>query len=98
MLRHCDTIDCHMLKKKKQWILGESEGRRGTRHQGGEWATKVVHVGDVAICSDQPVCDRCVVFGFVTRWKEGFVNILNRNEITVFWGMRESAVWGLRLQ
>jgi hypothetical protein len=31
------------------------------------------------ISSDQPVCDRCVVFGFVARWKEDFVNILNRS-------------------
>jgi hypothetical protein len=33
----------------------------------------------VVICSDQPVSDRCVVFGFVARWKEGFVSMLNRN-------------------
>ena len=33
----------------------------------------------VVICSDQPVLDRCVVFGFVTRWKEDFVSMLNRN-------------------
>ena len=38
-----------------------------------------VHAGVVAICSDQPVCDRCVVLGFVARWKEGFVNMLNHN-------------------
>ena len=38
-----------------------------------------VHAGVVAISSDQPVLDRCVVFGFVTRWKEGFVSMLNRN-------------------
>ena len=29
------------------------------------------HAGVVAICSDQPVCDRCVVVDFVARWKEG---------------------------
>ena len=64
-----------------------------------------VHAGVVAICSDQPVRDRCVVFGFVTRWKEDFVSMLNRNFMRllmmgafslvcsgVFWGMRESAV------
>ena len=64
-----------------------------------------VHAGVVAICSDQPVCDRCVVFGFVARLKEGFVSILNRNFMRlrmmgvfsrvcsgVLWGMRESAV------
>ncbi len=38
-----------------------------------------VHAGVVEICSDQPVYDRCVVVGFVARWKEGFVSILNRN-------------------
>jgi hypothetical protein len=64
-----------------------------------------VHAGVVAICSDQPVRDRCVVFGFVARWKEGFVSMLNRNFARVLmmevfsrvcsgvlWGMRESAV------
>jgi hypothetical protein len=30
------------------------------------------------ICSDQPVLDRCVVFDFVTQWKEGCVIMLNR--------------------
>ena len=29
-----------------------------------------VHAGVVAIYSDQPVRDRCVVFDFVARWKE----------------------------
>ncbi len=38
-----------------------------------------VHVGVVVICFDQPVSDRYVVFGFVTRWKEGVVSMLNRN-------------------
>ena len=38
-----------------------------------------VYAGVVAICSDQPVSDRCVVFGFVVRWKEGFESMLNRN-------------------
>ncbi len=38
-----------------------------------------VHAGVVVICSDQPVCDRCVVFGFVVWWKEGFVRMCNRN-------------------
>ncbi len=38
-----------------------------------------VHAGVVAICFDQPVLDRYIVFGFVTRWKEGFVSMLNRN-------------------
>jgi hypothetical protein len=37
-----------------------------------------VHAGVVAICSDQPVRDRCVVFDFVARWKEGFMSMLNR--------------------
>jgi hypothetical protein len=32
-----------------------------------------VHAGVVTITSDQPVCDRCVVFGFVARWKVGFM-------------------------
>ena len=63
-----------------------------------------VHAGVVAICSDQPVCDRCFVFGFVARLKEGFVSILNRNFMRlrmmgvfsrvcsgVLWGMRASA-------
>ena len=98
----------HTLKtvtKKKQWLLGEFEGRRATRHQGGEWGTDAwdgartgvserlpyspattstrcvwtqVHAGVVAICSDQPVRDRCVVFDFVARWKEGFMSMLNR--------------------
>jgi hypothetical protein len=35
-----------------------------------------VHAGVVTICSDQPVCDRCVVFDFVARWKEGFMSML----------------------
>ena len=93
-------------KKKKQWLLGEFEGRRATRHQDGEWGTDVrdgtrtgvgerlpsahpattstrcvwtqVHAGVVVICSDQPVCDRCVVFDFVARWKEGFMNMFSR--------------------
>ena len=38
-----------------------------------------VHGGVVSICSDQPVFDRCVVVGFVERWKEDFVNMINRN-------------------
>jgi hypothetical protein len=25
--------------EKKPWLLGEFEGRRATRHQGGEWGT-----------------------------------------------------------
>ena len=63
-----------------------------------------VHAGVVVICSDQPVSDRCVVFGFVARWKEGFVSMLNRNFMRllmmgvfsrvcsgVLWGMRASA-------
>ena len=63
-----------------------------------------VHAGVVAICSDQPVRDRCVVFCFVARWKEGFVSMLNRNFMRllmmgvfsrvcsgVLWGMRASA-------
>ena len=37
-----------------------------------------VYAGVVAICSDQPVHDRCVVFDFVARWKEGFMSMLNR--------------------
>ena len=37
------------------------------------------YTGVVSICSDQPVCDRCVVFNFVARWKECFVNMFNRN-------------------
>jgi hypothetical protein len=37
-----------------------------------------VHAGVVAICSDQPVRDSCVVFDFVARWKQGFISILNR--------------------
>ena len=28
-----------MIQLEKQWLLGESEGRRATRHQGGEWGT-----------------------------------------------------------
>ena len=64
-----------------------------------------VHTGVVVICSDQPVCDRCVVFGFVERWKEGVVIMINRNFMRlpmmgvfshvcsgVLWGMRESVV------
>ncbi len=38
-----------------------------------------VHTGVVGIYCDQPVCDRCVVFDFVARWKEGFMSMLNRN-------------------
>ena len=38
-----------------------------------------VHAGVVWIYRDQPVSDRCVVFDFVARWKEGFMSMLNRN-------------------
>ncbi len=38
-----------------------------------------VHAGVVGISCDQPVSDRCVVFDFVARWKEGFMSMLNRN-------------------
>jgi hypothetical protein len=120
-------------EKKIQLFWGEFEGRRATRHQGGEWGTDVrdgdrtgvsercpsahptttsvrcvwtqVHTGVVAIYSDQPVSDRCVVFGFVARWKEDFVSMFNRNFMRllmmvsfslvcsgVLWGVRESAV------
>jgi hypothetical protein len=64
-----------------------------------------VHAGVATICSDQPVCDRCVVFDFVAQWKEGFVSMINRTFARflmmrvfsrvcsgVLWGMRESAV------
>jgi len=64
-----------------------------------------VHTGVVTICSDQPVYDRYVVFGFVSRWKEGLVSMINRNFMRllmmgvfsrvcsgVLEGMRESAV------
>ncbi len=64
-----------------------------------------VHAGVVTICSDQPVHDRWVVFDLVTRWKEGFVNMINRNFMRllmmgvfsrvcsgVLGGMRESVV------
>jgi hypothetical protein len=64
-----------------------------------------VHAGVVTISSDQPVCDRCVVFDFVARWKEDFVSMINRTFARllmmgvfsrvccgVLWGMRESAV------
>ncbi len=37
-----------------------------------------VDAGVVAICSDQPVLDRCVVFDFVARWKEVFMIMINR--------------------
>ncbi len=64
-----------------------------------------VYAGVVAICSDQPVCDRCVVFGFVTRWKRGLCDH-DQPYICVVsddggllpclfrgaWGMKESAV------
>ena len=66
--------------------------RDGDRTGVGEWLSSTqpvttstrcvwtqVHVGVVAICSDQPVHDRCVVFDFVARWKEGFMSMLNRN-------------------
>jgi hypothetical protein len=69
------------------------------------WVWTQVHAGVVTICSDQPVCDRCVVFNFVARWKEGFVSMFNRTFTRllmmgvfsrdcfgVLWGMRESAV------
>ena len=42
-----------------------------------------VYAGVIAICSDQPVHDRCVVFGFVTRWKEGFLSLFNRNFVWI---------------
>ncbi len=64
-----------------------------------------VHAGVVTICSDQPVYYRYVVFGFVGRWKEGLVSMINRNFMRllmmgvfsrvcfgVLGGMRESAV------
>jgi hypothetical protein len=67
------------------------------------WTT--VHACVVTICSDQPVHDRFVVFDFVVWWKEGFVNMINRNFMRllmmgvfsrvcsrVLGGMRESVV------
>ncbi len=36
------------LKKKKTWLLGEFEGRRATRHQGGESGTDALSVHQVA--------------------------------------------------
>jgi hypothetical protein len=64
-----------------------------------------VYAEVVAICSDQPVRDRCVVFDFVARWKECFVSMINRTFTLllmmgvfsrvcsgVLWGMRESTV------
>jgi hypothetical protein len=58
-----------------------------------------VHAGVVAICSDQPVSDRCVVFGFVARWKEGLVNMINRNfarhlMMGVFSRVCSGVLWG----
>ncbi len=45
-----------------------------------EWCVwKQTHTGVVVICSDQPVHDRCVVVGFVNRWKEDFMSIINRS-------------------
>ncbi len=38
-----------------------------------------VDAGVVGIYYDQPVYDRYVVFDFVTRWKKGFMSMLNRN-------------------
>jgi hypothetical protein len=49
----------------------------------------------VVICSDQPVCDRCVVFGFVARWKDVFVIMINRNFMR-FLMLREVTVDGRR--
>ena len=34
--------------------------------------------GVVGMYCDQPVRDWCVVFDFVTRWKEGFMSMLSR--------------------
>ena len=58
-----------------------------------------VHAGVVGIYCDQPVCDRCVVVGFVTRWKEGLVSILNRNfarllMMGVFSRVCSGVLWG----
>ena len=58
-----------------------------------------VYAGVEEICSDQPVSDRCVVFGFVTRWKEGFVSMLNRNfachlMMGVFSHVCSGVLWG----
>ncbi len=44
-----------------------------------------VHSGVVPICSDQQVYDRCIVVGFVTRWKEDFVSMIYRNFEFFFW-------------
>ncbi len=63
-----------------------------------EW-TKV-HTGVVSICSDQPVSDRCVVFDFVTWWKEGFMSMLSQSYIRaalmmgVFSGVCSGVPWG----
>jgi hypothetical protein len=38
-----------------------------------------VHAGVVVSFSDHPVSDRCVVFGYIAQWKEGFLSIHNRN-------------------
>ncbi len=41
--------------------------------------TSPVHGVVVGIYCEQPVSDRCVVFDFVARWKEGFMIMINRN-------------------
>jgi hypothetical protein len=95
-----------------------TDERDGTRTGVSEWLSSdhptttstwcvwtPVHTGVVTICSDQPVYDRYVVFGFVSRWKEGLVSMINRNFMRllmmgvfsrvcsgVLGGMRESAV------
>jgi hypothetical protein len=128
MIKHPNLFGQHN-EKKKTWLLGEFEGRRASRHQGGEWGTDSrdgvrtgvserlpsdhpavtstrcawtqVYPGVVVICSDQPVRDRCVMFDFVGRWKEGFVSMINRTFVRllmmgVFSRVRSGVLWGMR--
>jgi hypothetical protein len=95
-----------------------TDERDGVRTGVSEWLTSThpvttsvrcvwtqVHGGVIVICSNQQVHDRCIVFGFVERWKEDIVSMINRNFTRVLmmgvfshvcsgvlWGMRESAL------
>jgi hypothetical protein len=108
-------VQIHSEKKKYNgsWVNLKGDGQLVTKTGNGEQMLGMVpgewlpstHPATTSVRCDQPVSDRCVVFGFVTRWKEDFVSMINRNFMRllmmgtfsrvcsgVLWGMRESAV------
>jgi hypothetical protein len=70
-------------REKGSWTNLKGDGQLSTKSGNGEqmcgMVTGLGYAGVVVICSDQPVRDRWVVFAFLTRWKEDFVSMINRN-------------------